>query len=191
MATAEMLRPYVEQKIAEYLGIEKVALDADGDIPIKAGSAVCYARLFDSSNGPIFRAFSPLLLDVPKTEALLERLNGLNQTAQYVRFFWQAEQVYCSVDLPAEDLQPSEIHIALLDVSVSADRFDHELKGEFGGRRMLEDEVPPKPTGTDGEGAAQTAASPGEAGGPASELGGTTSPPGDGSNGPSSDIAYL
>jgi hypothetical protein len=145
MATAEMLRPYIEQKIAAYLGIEKVEVDSDGDIPIRAGSAVCYARLFDGGNGPVFRVFSPLLLDVPKTEPLLERLNELNQTSHYVRFFWQSEQVFCSTDLPAETLRPDHIENSVLAVSWHADRFDDELKAAFGGRRMLEEENPPKP----------------------------------------------
>jgi len=113
---------------------------------------VCFARVFDSANGPVFRAFSPLLLDVAKSEQLLDRLNELNQTSHYVRYFWQSEQVFCAVDLPAEDLQPGDIHIALLAVSVNADRFDDELKGVFGGRRMIEDEEPPKPDGTDAGG---------------------------------------
>jgi hypothetical protein len=151
MATAEMLRPYIEQKIATYLGIQKVEVDSDGDIPIKAGSAVCYARLFDGGNGPVFRVFSPLLLDVPKTEQLLERLNELNQTSHYVRFFWQSEQVFCSTDVPAENLLPDQIENSLLAVSWHADKFDDELKAAFGGRRMLEDEDPPtaesEPTG--------------------------------------------
>ena len=174
-----MLRPYVEQKVAEYLGIEKVAVDDDGDIPIKAGSAVCYARLFDSSNGPIFRAFAPLLLDVPKSEALLERLNELNGIAHFVRYFWQAEQVFCSVDLPAEDLQPGEIQLALLAVSVGADEYDDELKTAFGGRRMIEGE--PKPEGS----------APGKGGTAASGLDAAGPDPNPGPGTGTADTAYL
>lgn len=152
MATAEMLRPYIEQKIATYLGIEKVEVDPDGDIPIRAGSAVCYVRLFDGGNGPVLRVFSPVLVDVQKSEALLERLNELNQTSHYVRFFWQTEQVFCSTDLAAENVFPDQIENSVLAVSWHADKFDDELKAQFGGRRMIEDEEAPKPEGQGAKG---------------------------------------
>jgi hypothetical protein len=149
MANAEMLQPYVQQKVAEFLGIEKVSLDPDGDIPIRYGSTVCFARLLEGPGGPMLRVFSPFLRGVKKTTKLLERLNDLNARAPYVRLFWLGDQVFCATDLLAENLQPEEIRNAISAVSFAADALDDPLKKEFGGERMIEEagaEKPPSAT---------------------------------------------
>ena len=149
MTTIEMLRPYVAQKVAELLGIEKVKVDPDGDIPIRAGSAVSFARLLDGPTGPLFRVFSPFLLEVKQSPKLLDKLNELNTASPYVRFFWIQDTVYCSTDMKADTLEPEEIQNAIGAVGWHADNFDDLLKGEFGGHRMIEDEELPKPAGKD------------------------------------------
>jgi hypothetical protein len=146
MASIEMIRPYVEQQVAKLMGSESVKVDPDGDIPIRQGSAVCFARLLDGPSGPMFRVFAPMLGDLKKSLELLERLNELNLRAPYVRFFWDADQVFCSTDLPAESLETDEIANAISAVAYSADHLDDVLKNDFGGRRMIEEDDAAKPT---------------------------------------------
>ena len=145
MTNAEMLRPYVQQKVQEFLGVEQLQVDADGDIPIRQGSSVSFARLLDGPTGPVFRVFSPLLSGITKSTELLERLNDLNAGAPYVRFFWAADHVFCAIDLKADTLEPEEITNAIGAVAWHADNIDDLLKKDFGGTRMVEDETPPKP----------------------------------------------
>jgi hypothetical protein len=145
MATIEMLRPYVEQKIAEVIGADAVTSDPDGDIPIRAGSAVCFARLVEGPSGPMFRVFSPLLRGVKQSRQLLERLNELNVGAPYARFFVLENTVFCASDLLAENIQVEEIANVLGAVSTHADQVDDLLKNEFGGERMIEEDDSPKP----------------------------------------------
>jgi hypothetical protein len=145
MASIEMIRPYVEQQVAKIMGLESVKVDQDGDIPIRQGSAACFARLLDGPSGPMLRIFAPMLGDLKKSPELLERLNELNLAAPYVRFFWDAEQVFCSMDVLAESLDSGEIANALSAVAYSADHLDDALKNDFGGRRMFEEEDAPKP----------------------------------------------
>src|SRR3954470_21850688 len=104
MANIEMLRPYVEQQISQIIGVEELRKDADGDIPIRSGSALTFARLLDGPTGPMFRVFSPLLGEVKKSNKLLERLNEINTASPYVKFFWLNDQVLCSMDVSAENL---------------------------------------------------------------------------------------
>jgi hypothetical protein len=145
MATLEMLRPYVEQKIAEVIGADSVKVDPDGDIPIRSGSAVCFARLIEGPTGPMFRVFSPMLRGIDGSPRLLERLNQLNVGVPYARFFWHDEVIYCAADLLAENIQGEEIANALSAVSIHADKLDDLLKDEFGGERMIEEDETPKP----------------------------------------------
>lgn len=150
MANVEMLRPYVEQKVAELLGVEKVNVDETGNIPIRSGSAVCFARLLEGPTGPMFRVFSPMLKGVKATPALLERLNTMNADVPYVRFFHVEDVVYCSIDVVAENMQREEIEHALSAITFNADQIDDLLKNEFGGERMIEDE--PEAKADDGSG---------------------------------------
>jgi len=133
-----MLQPYVEQAIARFLGVDAVTRDEDGDIPIRFGSAVCFARLFDGPAGPIFRVFAPLLGGVESTPELFARVNQLNLGSVLLRFFWDEDVVFCSVDLPAQNLQYSEIADAVGAVAARADELDDLLKTEFGGQLMVE-----------------------------------------------------
>ena len=60
MATIEMIRPNVEQQVAKMLGIEKVKVDEDEDIPIVQGGLVTFVRLLDGPTGPMLRVFAPI-----------------------------------------------------------------------------------------------------------------------------------
>lgn len=142
MANIEMIRPYVEKKVAEYLGADSVKTNPDGSIPIRFGSTACIVNLVEGPSGPMMRVFSPFIQEVEKTPELLEKLNQLNSTAPYVRFFWLEQSVYCSVDVIATDLETGEIANALSAVAWHADNFDEQLVKEFGGKRVFEEEPP-------------------------------------------------
>ncbi|MEW6060043.1 MAG: YbjN domain-containing protein [Actinomycetota bacterium] len=145
MTTADVLRPYLQQQIASIMGVASIPPDEDGDIVIRQGSTLCFARVLDGPTGPLFRVFAPVLKNVTESDALFERLNALNVGAPYVRFFWSDGFVYCGMDLLAEYLQREEIGNALAAVGWNADNLDELLKQEFGGERMIEDEQVTKP----------------------------------------------
>ncbi len=140
MATVQMLRPYVEKTVAEFLGLENVEIVDDGDILIRAGSAISFAQLLDGPTGPMFRVFSPLLTEVKKSPQLFERLNDLNSASAYIRFFWADDVIYCATEFLAETLQPDDIVNGVGVVSWHADQLDDFLQSEFGGQRMREEE---------------------------------------------------
>ncbi len=145
MPDAEMIKPYVEQKIGEMLGRDRLDYDEDGDIPIRHGSSVSFVRLFDGPAGPILRVFSPLLGELKVSRKLLARVNELNAGSTLLRFFFAQGTIFCVVDLPAQDLQPGELQQAVSAVAGTADRLDDLLKDDFGGRRMIEEDDAVKP----------------------------------------------
>lgn len=145
MATADMIRPFVEKAVAQTLGLEKVSVDEDGDIPVSDGTSVTFVRVLDGPVGPIVRFFSPMVSEVKKSPSLLERLNELNINVPYVQFFWVNDQVMCNLDLDAESLQAEEVGKALGAVVWHANRFDEPLQKEFGGRTAIPAEEAQKP----------------------------------------------
>jgi T3SS (YopN, CesT) and YbjN peptide-binding chaperone 1 len=138
VTNVEMIRPYVEKKVAEHLGVESVKPGPDGTIPIRVGSTACIVKLLEGPTGPMLRVYSPFLQEVDTTPALLEELNDLNARAPYVRFFWFDRQVICAADLIATDLETGEIANALEAVAFYADSLDEELEKGFGGKRVFE-----------------------------------------------------
>lgn len=145
MATADMIKPFVEKAVAQTLGLESVKLDDDGDIPVVSGTSVTFVRVVDGPVGPMVRFFSPMVSGVGKSPALFERLNELNTSVPYVQFFWVNDQVMCNLDLDGESLQAEEVGKALGAVTWHANRFDEPLQQEFGGRTMISTEEAQKP----------------------------------------------
>ena len=150
MTQIDVLRPFVERTIAEYLGIDEDNLqkDEDGMIPIRAGSAVVNVRLAEGGEGhPILEVFAPLLHGIPKTPALMERLNDVNAGLTFARAFWVDEQVILTVELRAESLDADQVAQAVSVVSLASNYWDTAIKQEFGGETSFPDEeggVPPK-----------------------------------------------
>jgi hypothetical protein len=139
----DVLRPFVERTVAEYLGIDEDLLqkDEDGMIPIRAGSAVVNVRLVEGGEGhPILEVFAPLLRGVPKTPALMERLNDVNAGLTFARAFWVDEQVILTIELRAESLDADQVAQAVSVVSLAANYWDTVIKQEFGGETSFPDE---------------------------------------------------
>jgi T3SS (YopN, CesT) and YbjN peptide-binding chaperone 1 len=139
----DVLRPFVERTIAEYLGIDEDLLkkDEDGMIPIRAGSAVVNVRLAEGGEGhPILEVFAPLLRGIPKTPALMERLNDVNAGLTFARAFWVDDRVILTIELRAESLDADQVAQAVSVVSLAANHWDTAIKQEFGGETSFPDE---------------------------------------------------
>ena len=75
MTRLEVLRPFVEQTVKEFLVEELKVLD-DGTIPIRAGSSAVNVRLLEGLAGghPLLQVSSPMLRGVKPSPELLEKL---------------------------------------------------------------------------------------------------------------------
>src|SRR5262245_56030335 len=80
MARIELLRPYVEKVVSEYLGIEpgKLIVNDDGTIPVSVGSANYYIRLMDG-DPPVLQVYSIVLEEIQKSPELFEAINDINR----------------------------------------------------------------------------------------------------------------
>ena len=144
MARLDILRPYVNKTVAEYLGIapEKLIVDGDGDIPVTAGSSTYYVHLIDADPA-ILQVYSTVLSEVDQSPELFEKLNEINRFVYYCRLFWTDDKrVIAALEIVAETADPKEIATACGQIAWAADKYDTELHAQFGGK-MARDDAPP------------------------------------------------
>jgi hypothetical protein len=146
MTRLEVLQPFVEKTVAEYLGIEKVQVWEDGTIPIRSGSTIVNVRLVQGENPsrPILQVYSPLLSELDSSPELLTKLNEVNANLTFVRAFWTDRQVILAMELLAETLDRDQVAHAVSLVSLAGNFWDSELNKAFGGKTYFAEEpVPP------------------------------------------------
>jgi hypothetical protein len=161
MTRLEVLQPFVEKTVAEYLGIEQVQVWEDGTIPIRSGTTIVNVRLVEGENAshPILQVYSPMLSEIDSSSELLTKLNEVNSNLTFVRAFWTDRQVVLAMELLAESLDRDQVAHAVSLVSLAGNFWDSELNKTFGGKTYFAEEPAP-PAGPPGV-PAGTPASPG------------------------------
>lgn len=120
---------------------DQLTADADGDIGIRAGTAMVFVKVRD--NPPLVDVFSPVLTGVAPTEQLYGRLSELTNRMPVGRLFCADGTVWASVPVFGRNFQPSHLVLAVQVMTGLADELDDRLHGEFGGRRFFgEDDRP-------------------------------------------------
>jgi hypothetical protein len=164
----EVLRPFVEQTVKEFLGVEELKVLDDGTIPIRAGSSAVNVRLLEGSPGghPLLQVSSPMLRGVKPSPELLEKLNDMNASFSFARTFVTDETVCIAMELFAEELTNEQISYACGLITFAADHWDDELKRSFGGETFFEgspaDEASPDaPTSNEADPKTEAEAEPG------------------------------
>ncbi len=148
MARLDMLRPYVEKVVAEYLGIppdKKLVVNDDGSIPIHVGSAMYYVQLMEGEPA-ILQVYSVMIEELDKSPELFEALNEINRTTYYAKVFWLDDhRVVAASEIVADTADKGEIGNACNAIAWVADHYDTELQKKFGGKMSFTDEAPAKP----------------------------------------------
>jgi hypothetical protein len=136
----EVIRPFVEQAVKEFLGVDELKVMEDGTIPIRAGSSAVNVRLLEGPTGghPLLRVTSPLLHAVPSSPELLTKLNEMNSANSFARAFILEDTVFIAMELFAEELTAAQISYACGLITFAADHWDDELKQSFGGETYFE-----------------------------------------------------
>ena len=164
MTRLEVLQPFIEKTVAEYLGTDDVHVWEDGTIPIRSGTTIVNVRLLEGEDGthPILQVYSPLLSEVDASPELLSKLNDVNAHLAFVRAFWSDRQVILVMELLAESLDRDQVAHAVSLVSLAGNFWDSELNRAFGGRTYFGEEppiiAPGDPTVPDGVAAAPASA---------------------------------
>lgn len=124
---------------------EQLIADADGDIGIRAGTAMVFVKVRD--NPPLVDVFSPLLTGIQPSEKLYGKLSELTNRMPVGRLYCANETVWASVPVFGRSFQPSHLVLAVQVMTGLADELDERLQGEFGGRRFFaEDDSPSRHT---------------------------------------------
>ncbi|MFY1650418.1 T3SS (YopN, CesT) and YbjN peptide-binding chaperone 1 [Solwaraspora sp. WMMB762] len=152
VSAGDKLTGQVKLVVAELLKttVDQLLLDSDGDIGIRAGSAMILVRA--QEDPPLVEVFSPLLTGVQPSETLLRRLTDLTVTMPVGRIYCTGDTVWASIPVLGVDFQPTHLLLAIRAMLRLADDLDDRLQQEFGGSRAAGPESPglaalPDPTG--------------------------------------------
>jgi hypothetical protein len=128
--------------------VDQLQLDTDGDIGIRAGSAMVFVRVRD--NPPLVDVFSPILTEVEPTEQLYVKLSELTNRMPIGRLYCAQDTVWASIPVFGRNFQPTHLMLAVQVMTGLADELDDRLHGEFGGKRFFgEGDKPTTPKGPD------------------------------------------
>ncbi|WP_306416161.1 T3SS (YopN, CesT) and YbjN peptide-binding chaperone 1 [Micromonospora okii] len=159
-ATAPAAPPVGDDKLTErvkgilaaVLGVtaDQLRVDADGDVGIRAGSAMIFVRA--QNDPPLVDVFSPLLTGVEPTETLYQRLSDLTNGLVVGRVYCTGGTVWASIPVFGQDFVPTHLLLAVRAMIALADDLDDRLRHEFGGSRFFGSEAVgltpvPDPTG--------------------------------------------
>ncbi|MGB2567805.1 T3SS (YopN, CesT) and YbjN peptide-binding chaperone 1 [Micromonospora citrea] len=123
---------------------DALQVDSDGDINIRAGSAMVFVRVRD--NPPLVDVFSPVLTEVEPTERLYVKLSELTNRMPIGRLYCADDTVWASIPVFGRNFQATHLMLAVQVMTGLADELDDRLHGEFGGKRFFgEGDKPSRP----------------------------------------------
>jgi hypothetical protein len=148
----DKLAERVKWVLAQLLGTtaDQLRVDSDGDIGIRAGSAMIFVRA--QEDPPLVDVFSPLLTGVQPTETLYRRLSDLTNGMIIGRIYCTGDTVWASIPVFGQEFQPTHLLLAIQAMIGLADDLDDHLREDFGGSRFFGAEAfgivsVPDPTG--------------------------------------------
>jgi hypothetical protein len=115
--------------------VDQLQLDTDGDIGIRAGSAMVFVRTL--RNPPLVDVFSPVLTEVAPTHRLYVQLSELTNRMPIGRLYCAQDTVWASIPVFGRNFQATHLMLALQVMTGLADELDDRLQREFGGKRFF------------------------------------------------------
>jgi hypothetical protein len=128
----------VLEAVHHLVGDDAVVVDDQGDIPVVRDDAMLFVRVLDDPASVL--VFCPLVVELPPSPALLERLNTLNEGVRFVRFCATEGGVVVDHEVFGDFFERDMLLLAIRAVAGAAARFGPELQLDFGGRLFLEAE---------------------------------------------------
>ena len=126
--------------LKETTGISDLDFDGDGDIGIRAGSALTFVRLI--GDPPYVRIYSPILRDVEESAGICGRLNDINLSETLMRFMFRNGLIYSVADVSAAPFVSAHVAQAFVHVCAIAGGMDSLLQEECGGRTAFVESMP-------------------------------------------------
>lgn len=133
---SEIIRPYIERLIGQWLEEPVPAPDEDGRYLVRVNTSGFFVEIVDF-DPTLVRLWSPVVIGIPKSVGLLEMLNGLNANGLGLRIFLTDDQVMLATELVAETLHAREFHFACHLLASGAERLGPELVALYGGETLF------------------------------------------------------
>ena len=121
----------LEDALKQFLGLDDLIRDADGDIPVRVGSALMFVRAVPGTP-PLVQLFAHVLDDADLTLPLLEAVNDINRRILFGRVFWAHRVVVVAMEITGVGLTPEQVSFACVQLGTLADHLDNELAARFG-----------------------------------------------------------
>jgi hypothetical protein len=125
--------------------------DADGDIPVTAGSVLLFVRVL--AEMPVVQLFSSVVEQIGDTDAAAFEVGVLNRDSLFIRWVLMGSRIMAYINLPSYPFVPEHLRSMVSHMSKTIDEVDDDLAVRVRGRRSFE------PDDGDGE-ATPPAASP-------------------------------
>lgn len=127
------------EAIRDTIGDSSLEFDDDGDIGVRYGSALVFAR--PNHDNMFVSIFCQILTDVRESTAVLSRLNEINSNEIMLRVFYRDGVIYGVADIPALPFVDTHVAEAFGYFCDAADRMGNMLKAEFGGQTEFEENI--------------------------------------------------
>ena len=138
MTRSEVVRPFIEKTLTEWLDGEELRRDEKGEFLFRRGSAEICVRV-DETHQTTISVYSLILKNVKKSARLLEALNAINAEIDFARVFWLQTAVVLMTELLASSVDAEQLRTACELVARLADDLDTRLKKKFGGKTTFAD----------------------------------------------------
>jgi transcriptional regulator with XRE-family HTH domain len=137
------LRDAVLIAMRQMLDNPEIDFDSEGDIPIRRHDVMLFVRVLEDPLSVL--VFSPMIVGIDESAALLERINDLNANIHFVRFCLTHGGVVADIELFADPFDPALVIAACRTLTQTAEAVGPDLQNEYGGRLFFGDEHEPKP----------------------------------------------
>ena len=131
----------VDAALREYLETDEVIRDEDGDRPVRSGDAMVFVRVV--ADPGFVAVFSPALLGVTRSSALVEAVNDLNNSIRGARASVSDDAVLMTAEVYDQPALESGVINAFKAVSALANSCGADLQGRFGGHTFFGESTPP------------------------------------------------
>jgi hypothetical protein len=125
----------VDAALRDYLQIDEVIRDEDGDRPVRRGEAMVYVRVV--ADPGFVAVFAPALLNVTPSAALVEAVNELNNKIRLARASVAGDAVMIAAEVDDQPALESGVINAFKAVSAIANGCGPDLQARFGGNTFF------------------------------------------------------
>jgi hypothetical protein len=108
-------------------------------VSVRRGSSAVFLRAANwADSHTVVELLSPVLTDIEKTPALLEKLNEINMALYFGKAYWHDKSVWIAHNLLGDHVDRDELIAAVGMIGTVADKLDDDLKARFGGTRWID-----------------------------------------------------